>query len=506
MVTLPARRIGLNSAGAAAPRQTQSFRHSPRLAQAVAGLMILSDTAGLLLACAIGTAVSDILREFLVLEPGGNYGLLGPRTEVLPVLLGLAIGVFGFGGLYQRDGWEVEEFKRLVAAIALIALFDAALAYVTRDHFSRFWFLVTWPTAMLLIIAFRMMLRTLRPMQRLMTTNMMIVGNGLDREGFAYQIRESRSGPIRVHSGLPLPDLARLSPSELSLWLDQMADRAGISAEALHTVILPSDDEAAAARDLTRSLGRLERPFFVAVSHEGLARRGVGLHQIVGSDVVLAGVAPDRRPRVDRAAKRLMDVVLTLVGVLLILPLLLMISALLLAEGGPVFFRQMRVGKGRRRFQCLKFRTMRVDAEERLALLLDANAEARAEWARHQKLENDPRITRVGHLLRATSLDELPQLLNVLKGDMSLVGPRPIIAPEIPGYESDRAYFDSEAFRDYACCVPGITGLWQVSGRHRTAHEERVRLDSWYARNWSLWLDLAILFKTFRAVFGRSGG
>jgi undecaprenyl-phosphate galactose phosphotransferase len=468
--------------------------------------MILSDIAGILLAWAFGTLASDSLREVLAVDSGGTYGLFGPRIAVLPVLIGLTIGVFGFGGLYQRGGWEVDEFKRLVAAIALIALFDAALAYVTRDHFSRLWFVVTWPTAMVLIIAFRMVLRTFAPIQRLMTTNMVMVGTGLDREEFCYQIRESRSGPIRVQEGLPLPELARMHPSELSLWLDEVADRAGIAVTQLHTVILPSDCEAAAARSLTRSLDQLDRPFFVAVSHESLARRGVALHQIAGSDVVLAGVSPDRWPRIDRAVKRFLDVLLSFAGVLLTLPLLLLISALLLADGGPIFFRQLRVGKGRRRFQCLKFRTMRVDAEERLALLLDANADANAEWVRHQKLEDDPRVTRLGLFLRASSLDELPQLLNVLKGEMSLVGPRPIIAPEVPGYDKDRSYFESKAFRDYARCVPGITGLWQVSGRHRTEHRERVRLDRWYARNWSLWLDLAILFKTFRAVFGRSGG
>ena len=143
---------------------------------------------------------------------------------------------------------------------------------------------------------------------------------------------------------------------------------------------------------------------------------------------------------------------------------------------------------------------MRVDAEDRLSMLLDCNADAAAEWARHQKLADDPRVTRLGRVLRASSLDELPQLINILRGEMSLVGPRPIVAPEVPGYAADHGYYHSPALADYVACVPGLTGLWQVSGRHQTTHAERVLLDQAYARRWSLWLDLKILFKTVRVV------
>ena len=148
---------------------------------------------------------------------------------------------------------------------------------------------------------------------------------------------------------------------------------------------------------------------------------------------------------------------------------------------------------------------MRPDAEKHLAEILASNPAAQKEWETHQKLRNDPRITPVGRFLRSTSLDELPQLFNVLRGEMSLVGPRPIIAPEVPGYPSDRAYFESPEFIHYKRCKPGVTGLWQVSGRASTSHRERVRLDAWYARNWSIWLDLLVLLKTFRTVIARSG-
>ncbi|MEM7670625.1 MAG: sugar transferase [Pseudomonadota bacterium] len=206
-----------------------------------------------------------------------------------------------------------------------------------------------------------------------------------------------------------------------------------------------------------------------------------------------------------RLLKRLVDLAATSIGVIVLSPVLLVLTVLLALERGPVFFSQMRVGRDGRRFYCYKFRSMRPDAERVLKEMLDSDPDARAQWETHQKLDNDPRVTTVGAFLRKTSLDELPQLFNVLLGDMSLVGPRPIIAPEVQGYPGDQAYFDSPEIVYYLSTTPGITGLWQVSGRSSTTHEERVRLDRWYARNWSFWLDVVILLKTFRVVLKRNG-
>lgn len=206
-----------------------------------------------------------------------------------------------------------------------------------------------------------------------------------------------------------------------------------------------------------------------------------------------------------RGVKRCLDIFVGLIASIIFAPLMVLIALALMAEGGPVFFRQKRVGRERQRFDCIKFRTMRPDAEDRLNLLLACNDAARAEWRVHQKLVDDPRVTRLGKLLRESSLDELPQLYNVFRGEMSLVGPRPIVAPEISGYHADRAYFGSVAFDDYAACLPGITGLWQVSGRHKTIYLDRVRLDRKYARDWSFWLDLKIIWKTIGVILRRSG-
>jgi len=179
-------------------------------------------------------------------------------------------------------------------------------------------------------------------------------------------------------------------------------------------------------------------------------------------------------------------------------PVLLAITLLVWQAGGaPVFFGHYRVGRDGRLFRCLKFRTMRVDAEQALARLLATDAAARAEWLRDQKLANDPRITPIGRILRKTSLDELPQLINVVRGDMCFVGPRPVTPAELMRYGAVRWH--------YVSVTPGITGLWQVSGRNRTTYEQRVALDKHYVETRTLWGDMAILVRTVRVVLTGHG-
>jgi lipopolysaccharide/colanic/teichoic acid biosynthesis glycosyltransferase len=181
-----------------------------------------------------------------------------------------------------------------------------------------------------------------------------------------------------------------------------------------------------------------------------------------------------------------------------LLPVIVATAMAVFLQGrGPVLFIHRRIGQHGEAFGCLKFRTMATDAQERLDELLATNPAAREEWARDQKLRDDPRVTRLGRFLRKTSLDELPQLINVLRGEMNLVGPRPILESEIPRYGA--------SFRHYCTVKPGITGLWQVSGRNNTSYRKRVALDVLYARRRSAGLDLLILLRTVPAVLLRQG-
>ena len=425
-----------------------------------------------------------------VIAPGG----------VLPgglfmVLIGLALT--GLAGLYRRQTWEADELGRISA----VALIFAVLAVGSESEKVSV-AVVIFATVGAGISVLRMLLRAIPVTARLMRPTMVLVGLGMDRDSFAYQMRAGRLGAPMILRGAPVRGLTQLGPTGFYQWLQQVAARAHVPVQSLQIVLVPTTREAAGARRLGGWLASLGQPHAVAVTGTDASHLGAAnaLVRSVGADVVLAEVTPRRPMRVAEWMKRGLDLLLTAVALVVLAPVLAVISLGLLWEGGPVLFRQCRVGRAGRRFTCYKFRTMRPDAEDRLALLLDCDPVAAAEWARHQKLVKDPRVTRLGALLRASSLDELPQLFNVLLGDMSLVGPRPIIAPEVPGYPADHAYFHGASFADYASCTPGLTGLWQVCGRHRTSHAERVRLDCWYARNWSVWLDLLILARTVRVV------
>ena len=196
--------------------------------------------------------------------------------------------------------------------------------------------------------------------------------------------------------------------------------------------------------------------------------------------------------------KRVFDVTIAAAALLFLAPMMMVIAFLIKnKDGGPALFKQTRYGIDGQAFTCLKFRSMVTNAAEELEKHLKVNPQAAAEWARDQKLRNDPRITTIGQFIRKTSLDELPQLLNILKGDMSIVGPRPIVKNEIEKY--------GNSFQHYASVKPGVTGLWQISGRNDTTYDERVQLDVHYAKDWSIWLDLKIFFLTVPAVLFSKG-
>ena len=200
----------------------------------------------------------------------------------------------------------------------------------------------------------------------------------------------------------------------------------------------------------------------------------------------------------NRAIKRIFDLMLTICGGLMISPVLLIIAILVgIDNRGRIIFAHKRVGAAGKKFPCYKFQTMIPNAEEKLKEYLAANPEARREWEETFKLTNDPRVTKLGNFLRRTSLDELPQLWNVIRGEMSLVGPRPIVQAEVSRYGKN--------IREYYMVPPGITGMWQVSGRSDTTYPERVAMDTWYVRNWSVWIDIMYLFKTVKAVFTAKG-
>ena len=449
-----------------------------------------------------GGAFWNILRsaaESAFLSPGALQQIL-----VLTLVTLLALSA---SGLYTRTIWELDEGRRALTAGLIVFMISSLPRESDSLPLHGLSAIVSAGFLAMALTTLRMAVRATPMLRRASAQPTILVGDGLDDDGFNLHVRESR-GPREA-------PIARLSMKEfLSLTerrnaAEALAERIAAPLQAITVVLAPSPKEMAHMETALEAATDLGLSASLALPSRLLARRRLAPRQLFAGDMTLLDL--DRRQnsgKLGRALKRAFDVAASGLALIALSPLLIGVMLALKWSYGwdkSIFFSQRRVGKDRVRFDCLKFRTMAPDAEERLQALLAADPEARKEWDTYQKLSRDPRITPVGHFLRKTSLDELPQLVNVLRGDMSLVGPRPIVAPELKGYVNDAAYYDSPEFEGYAALRPGVTGLWQVSGRASTAYSERMRLDAWYADNWSLWLDVLIILKTARAAILGSG-
>jgi len=230
----------------------------------------------------------------------------------------------------------------------------------------------------------------------------------------------------------------------------------------------------------------------------GMAVMGTELRHFFQDQAFVFEIKNNLAQPLNYYTKRLFDYVFGFVFfILLIIPIGIISLLIRLTSRGPVIFKQERIGKNRKSFICYKFRTMYHDADERLKIILASDPEAKKEWETYWKLKDDPRVTAFGMFLRKTSLDEIPQIINILKGDMSFVGPRPYIQREWGWLK--------EYSETINCVQPGITGLWQVRGRSDSSYEQRLTLDAWYVRNWNLWLDVVIFIKTISVVLKKEG-
>ena len=265
-----------------------------------------------------------------------------------------------------------------------------------------------------------------------------------------------------------------------------------------HCVIALEAEEREERDHLIRNLAQHQiHNVTVVPAMRGIPLYGLDTSHFQSHELLLIHLRNNLANPLHRACKRTFDLVMASLLLVILSPLLLWLAWMVKRDGGPAFFGHKRIGEGGKTFKCWKFRSMVVNAQDVLKELLANDLQARAEWDKEFKLRNDPRISRIGHFIRKTSLDELPQLWNVIKGEMSLVGPRPVIQAELERYGEDVTF--------YLEARPGVTGLWQVSGRNDVDYDTRVYLDAWYVKNWSLWTDISILFKTVGVVLSRDG-
>lgn len=420
-------------------------------------------------------------------------------TVVGPVLAAGWILMVGALGGYRNDvfGAGTDEYKRVFNATLLTAGLLGVGCYLAKFSLSRGFFLLVFVVGVPALILGRLLLRrAVHEARRQGKLRYRVVISGLPQhvdEVAAALARETWLGYHVVGALTPAADHLEATPGGIPV-IGSCEAATSIVEDLGVEVIFFASGALTSSTQLRRIAWDLEKadvqvvvaPSVTDVSGERVRIRPVG-------GLPLMHIDPPRSTDASRLGKRLFDIVGSAALLVAFSPLFVLAALRIKADGGPVFFRQTRTGRDGVEFACLKFRTMVVDAEERLAELQAAVGYDGGLF----KMKEDPRVTRPGKWLRRYSLDELPQLVNVLRGEMSLVGPRPPLPREVQGYEAD--------VHRRLRVRPGMTGLWQVSGRSDLSWTEAVRLDLYYVDNWSMLQDLNILAKTFGAVFSSRG-
>lgn len=456
------------------------------------------------------TVVITILADLLALGLAGlaSYwarlllnGQLTPSLywQLLP-MSGLFIVAYAAAGLYPGVAISpVDELRRVSISTSLVYFVLGSTVFLRGggELYSRGIFLMAWLLSIGMVLACRALTRALFANQRWWGYPVIILGAGKTGEMLVRTLQ--RRPRIGLKPVVLLDDDPHKHGSLLGIPVMGGLEMAPAIARSRH---IPYAIVAMPGVPRDRLLNLLEQygqtfahlliiPDLFGFSSLWVVAKDMG--GVLGLEIRQQLLLPG-----PRLVKFLIDRLTTLCGGLLVFPLFLLIAILIRIDSpGPIFYGQTRIGQNGQRFKAWKFRSMVVNADKVLKDYLAAHPEMKQDWENNQKLRNDPRVTRVGRFLRQTSLDELPQLWNILRGEMSLVGPRPIIDEEVEKY--------GDKFSLYTKVTPGLTGLWQVSGRNNLSYEERVSLDAYYVRNWSVWLDVYILIRTIWVVISGEG-
>ena len=472
---------------------------SPEVRQAIAAHRPWRSGLVVILADFSGVAVA-IMAAIGVRWCAGGAFRLDQVVSWWPLPILVTVLIAQARGYVRTPPHPAEELRRLVTAITLAFILLATATFFLRtfDSYSRIALVLAWSFTVITVPLARVVLRHMCASRTWWGTPVVVIGAGATGTQVigALQLWASRGlRPVLVldddasRHGQQIHGIVISGPIES---VACAAADAGITAILLAMPGAPPER----IRALWRQLGQRFPTVLIVPGLGEFASLWVEAKDI-GGQVALELQQSLLRPS-RRFLKRTLDLMLTVIVALTLTPLLLVLVLLVMtSSAGPVFYGQRRLGREGKPFTAWKFRTMRRDADAVLAEVLANDPQARIEWERDHKLRRDPRVTGIGRFLRSTSLDELPQVWNVLRGDMSLVGPRPVTAAEIPKY--------GDQWEIYTRVRPGITGQWQVSGRNHTTYEERVAWDAFYVHNWSPWLDLVILARTVQTVVRGEG-
>jgi Undecaprenyl-phosphate galactose phosphotransferase WbaP len=454
-----------------------------------------------LLAAYYSRTLVDLLSlRFIALEFSLTYFL---RIWWLPTIF-IAFIVYERLYIKRLPFWDetIEILKALsVSTIAILAIITLGRM---SDKISRLTVIFLWCFSLFIFPFFRLVGKKLLYHWKLWKDNVIIIGAGKAGTGTAKGIAADIHLGYHVIGFLDddvnLGKQVILNGATYRIFGKVRHFKKFIRLLDISTVIIaiPSLSNEKLS-ELTSDIQKHTKSVLLVPDIKGVALTNTELYHLFVEQLFLLKINNNLKSPYNRFIKRTFDMTISLV----FLPMLLLVIGIIgmlikLDSRGPVFYRHIRIGRTGKPIGVYKFRSMYLDSKERLERILAADPCSRHEWEAYFKLKNDPRITRMGNFLRKTSLDELPQIFNVLKGEMSLVGPRPVLKEEIIKYYKENADY-------YNLVRPGISGLWQVSGRNDVDYDKRVRLDTWYVLNWSLWLDISILFKTFGVVLKKEG-
>ncbi|WGE75315.1 undecaprenyl-phosphate galactose phosphotransferase WbaP [Actinobacillus equuli] len=398
---------------------------------------------------------------------------------------------------YRKPFWF--ELKEVVRTLAILAVIELATIAFSKLYFSRYLWVLTWSLALVFVPLGRILVKNYLIKTKLYLKDTIIIGGGRNAIDAYYALMSEPYLGFKVKYFIALteaPELKQLgvpviNETRQSLW-------ELVTKKSDQFIIALEDNENDQRDSRLRYLSKqCYRSVSVIPTLRGLPLYSTDMSFLFSYEVILLRVNNNLAKLSSRVLKRAMDIVGSILLIIFTSPILIWLYFTIKRDGGNAIYGHLRIGQNGKPFKCLKFRSMVLNSEQVLNELLACDETAKAEWEKDFKLKNDPRVTKIGAFIRQTSLDELPQLFNVLVGQMSLVGPRPVVTDELVYYKENLDY--------YLMAKPGMTGLWQVSGRNDVDYDTRVYFDSWYVKNWSLWNDIAILFKTITAVRKRAG-
>lgn len=441
----------------------------------------------------------NVLPNFHQFPPFPDYVDIGFFWWVFPVWLFF----FAYEGLYTKRYSYWDEVKMLwkVVFFSTLAVFSILYLGKVGEQVSRTVLVVMGIISFPILPMFRINARKLLMYMGLLKNKVLILGAGKTGELIFNALKRDKNLGLNVVGFLdddPAKIGKRIGGIKIHAGVDKAHKYIGRCGIEDIVIAMPGCEKKKFV-SLINTLQHKAQNILLIPDLFGITVLGTNLQHFFQEQAIGLEVKNNLAEPTNILIKKLFDIFVSCaLLIILFVPIIIIAVLIKINSPGPAVFSQERRGKNDKPFRCYKFRTMYYDAETRLNSLLENSDKAKDEWNHHWKLKKDPRITKIGRFLRQTSLDELPQIFNVLKGDMSLVGPRPVTKREIDEYYQEQAKLCFGV-------TPGVTGLWQVSGRSNTSYDYRIALDSWYVRNWNLWLDIVILFKTVRVVLNREG-